>query len=408
MEHSETPRTWSHGSASPARPKLAFSEQFEKLVARSSIASAQITIPSEQQLLAALELIRETLPTAAAEVVQAIYRHNPECFRVVWRGDLAASPMMTYLPLTAEGTAALIGGGLAAQAPDLPLICRPGEQPDSIYLWLMFTPSKMVAGLRLLKELELYGQGATIFTRPAHDQSDRILRMAGFVDASDFFPAAAASNLLFTLSNPSDSERGSRDAVTIRLARTFEDMAKVFSVRTATYMCEQLCSFVEEFDGNDFSATHLLGEVNGEPAGCVRIRYFGEFAKIERFAVRAEFRRSRLMRSLAKFALDFCARKGFRKIYGHVRHDLVPAWERMFNARVLEGRPAFSFSDVAYREMVFDLPAHPSAIRVGCDPLTIIRPEGDWDRLGPVEKAQLVRSDDRREKIDQLRQFSPK
>lgn len=79
--------------------------------------------------------------------------------------------------------------------------------------------------------------------------------------------------------------------MTVRVARTFEDMAKIFSVRTATYMTEQLCSYDEEFDGNDFSGTHLLGEVSGEPAGCVRVRYFGSFAKIERLAVRPEFRR---------------------------------------------------------------------------------------------------------------------
>ncbi len=52
--------------------------------------------------------------------------------------------------------------------------------------------------------------------------------------------------------------------------------------------------YEEEFDGNDFSSTHLLGYVGDEPAGCLRIRYFASFAKIERLAVRHEFRHTRL------------------------------------------------------------------------------------------------------------------
>lgn len=406
MEHIETPEMHSAPIVAAATSRLAFSDRFEQLTARSPITSAEITVPSEAELLAALAAVAETFPVIDAAAVLPVYRHNPECFRVVWRGSFAASPMMTYLPMNAEGTAALIDGRFDPRAPDLRFVCRPGERPDSLYLWLMFTPGRMVAGLRLIREMERYGRGVTIFTRPAHEESARILAMAGFVPAHEFFPAAS-EDLLFTLSNVvKPGGRADRKAATVRVVRTFEDMAKIFSVRTATYMTEQLCSYDEEFDGNDFSGTHLLGEMNGEPAGCVRIRYFGEFAKIERLAVRPEFRRSRLMRELARFALDFCARKGFRKVYGHVRHDLVPAWEKMFGAYPLESRPVFSFSDVEYREMVFDLPSHEAAVHIGSDPLLTIRPEGEWDRLGPIEKAQFMKSDGRKERIGELRQFA--
>ena len=382
-----------------------FSTQFENLVRRSQIQSADIEIPSEEDTLRALELVGAAMPVANCSIVRSIYRHNPECFRIVWSGSLAQSPMMTYLPLNAEGAAALVDHRFDAKCPDLHYICAPGEQPEAIYIWLMFTPGKMIAGLRFIKELEKYGNGAPIFARPVHDELARILKMSGFVPAREFFPAAPA-DLVFTLSTPLGlGETNGRKTITIRVARSFEDMAKIFSVRTATYMCEQLCSFDEEFDGNDFSATHLLGEVRGEPAGCVRIRYFGEFAKLERLAVRPEFRRSRLMRELAREALDFCARKGFSKIYGHVRLDLVPAWEKMFGAKPVEGRSAFSFSDVNYREMEFDLPRRNDAIHFGSDPFLTIRPEGDWDRLGPIEKAQFIRREGRKGKIGGLRQF---
>lgn len=199
MEHIGTSPMHAAPIREAAVSKLAFSDRFEQLTARSRISSAEITIPSEALLLAGLQAVAETFPVANAAIVRAVYRHNPECFRVVWRGSFAASPMMTYLPMNAEGTAALIDGRFDPRAPDLRFVCRPGESPDSLYLWLMFTPGRMVAGLRLIREMERYGRGVTIFTRPAHAESARILAMAGFVPAHEFFPAAS-EDLLFTLS----------------------------------------------------------------------------------------------------------------------------------------------------------------------------------------------------------------
>jgi predicted GNAT family N-acyltransferase len=84
----------------------------------------------------------------------------------------------------------------------------------------------------------------------------------------------------------------------IKVADCIEDMMKVFSIRAAVYIAEQECPYQEEFDGNDFSGSHLLGFVGDEPVGCLRIRYFADFAKLERLAVRKEYRRkSRGLRS---------------------------------------------------------------------------------------------------------------
>src|SRR4030095_7600217 len=68
--------------------------------------------------------------------------------------------------------------------------------------------------------------------------------------------------------------------LSIAIARTLEDVMRVMTIRSAVYMAEQECPYEEEFDGNDFSATHLIGYVGNEPAGCLRVRYFADFAKI--------------------------------------------------------------------------------------------------------------------------------
>lgn len=378
---------------------IAFTDGFNRIVAKSTIQSCDIHTATLDETRQALQLARNSLPVASDEVVQAVYAHNPECFRIVRRDPFSASYMMAYLPLNASGSAALVDGEFNAAAPTLGQICKPGEKLTAIYLWLVYVPRNMIAGLRLVRELEAIGGGSAIFTRPAHQESLRILKMAGFIDAQEIFPSAPETLLVALTSGDDGALKPHKSALNVRVARDFQDFAKVISIRASTYMNEQACTFTEEFDGNDLCATHLIGEVDGEPAGCVRIRFFGEFAKLERLAVRPEFRRSRLMWKIVKTAFDHCSRKGFTKLYAHAREDLVPAWER-FGAKPMEGRQPFFFSDVRFQEMELELPKHNRTIRFGADPMLLIRPEGEWDTLGPIDRAQLIHNPERRNRVE--------
>ncbi len=143
-------------------------------------------------------------------------------------------------------------------------------------------------------------------------------------------------------------------------------------------------SFVEEFDGNDHCATHFIGFIDGEPAGCLRVRFFSEFVKLERLAVRKSFRRSTLAFDLVRTGIDFARCKGFRRIYGHSREGLESFWAR-FGAKPLPDREQFVFSDYRYTEMVIDLEPMADPISLKSGPMVILRPEGDWDRPGVLE-----------------------
>ena len=59
--------------------------------------------------------------------------------------------------------------------------------------------------------------------------------------------------------------RGADQGLSVTVARSMEDIMRVMSIRSAVYVAEQRCPHDEEFDGNDFSATHLLGYVGDEP-----------------------------------------------------------------------------------------------------------------------------------------------
>jgi len=172
--------------------------------------------------------------------------------------------------------------------------------------------------------------------------------------------------------------------ISIRLARDPNDLMLVTAIRSATYLAEQDCPIEEEFDGNDLVAAHFIGFIGKEPAGCLRVRFFGEFAKIERLAVRHQFRRSRISFKLVQASFEYLKRKGFKKVYGHAQDRLVNFWSH-FGAKPLGGNRKITFSDFSYTEMVLDLEPSPDAITLDSDPYVIIRPEGDWDRPGVLD-----------------------
>src|ERR1700737_810600 len=158
----------------------------------------------------------------------------------------------------------------------------------------------------------------------------------------------------------------------VRIARSFDDLLMVYSVRSAVYIAEQECPFAEEFDGNDHCATHFIGFIKGEPAGCIRARFFHDFVKLERLAVLKRFRKSTLAFELVRSGIDLARRKGFRRIYGHSREGLEAFWAR-FGAKPIG-------ADRRYTEMVLDVEPLPDAITLDSGGFVILRPEGDWDQ----------------------------
>jgi predicted GNAT family N-acyltransferase len=161
---------------------------------------------------------------------------------------------------------------------------------------------------------------------------------------------------------------------------------RVAAVRNSVYIGEQECPYDEEYDGNDLSATHLLAYIGDEPVGCLRLRFFADFAKFERMAIRKEYRKSRAAIQLARAGFKFCEKKGYRRVYGHIQERLVPFWSR-FGFRIMEGTRRFVFSDFEYIEIVAEIEPDSDAIRIGNDPYIVIRPEGRWHVPGVLEQS---------------------
>lgn len=176
--------------------------------------------------------------------------------------------------------------------------------------------------------------------------------------------------------------------VTIKIARTINDLMMVTSIRSAVYLAEQDCPYEEEFDGNDLVAAHFIAYFGKEPVACLRTRFFADFAKVERLAVRHQYRRSTVAFRLVRESVKFLKRKGYRRIYGQAQTRLVDFWGR-FGAKPLRHNRPIVFSDFSYTEMVLDMEADPNAITMDSDPYVIIRPEGDWDSPGVLDNSYV-------------------
>jgi predicted GNAT family N-acyltransferase len=172
----------------------------------------------------------------------------------------------------------------------------------------------------------------------------------------------------------------------VRIARSFDDLLMVYSVRSAVYIAEQECPFAEEFDGNDHCATHFIGFIKGEPAGCIRARFFHDFVKLERLAVLKRFRKSTLAYELVRSGIALGRRKGFRRIYGHAREGLESFWAR-FGGKPIGGGRQLAYSGFRYTEMAVDVDPLPDAITLDSGGYVILRPEGDWDQPGILESS---------------------
>jgi predicted GNAT family N-acyltransferase len=376
--------------------RLRFSEKVERVLARSTTPPVSRRA-TEAEIEAVLAAAGRMFPVAPIEAVRRMRARNPSILRIIeGLGGSDDLSMIAYLPLSAEGAERLLAGTLNGRDPQPEWIVGEHEIPTAVYIWMTWTPGRLARALPGMAQIfsELVPEGCPLFSRAVTDHAARLNAAMGFLPANQIYPGAP-DWLLVVLPGREmapvlealPTSAPAAPEIAVRPVRSFEDMAMIYAVRSATYISEQFCLYSEEFDGNDFCATHLIGFIDGDPAGCIRLRYFGDFVKVERLAVRREYRRSRLAFRLVREALALARLKGFRRFYGHSRIDLVPFW-RMFGFHAMN-RPAFRFADVEYREIELDGEAHERPIGMDDDPMVTIRPEGAWNEPGPLELSNL-------------------
>ena len=368
-------------------------------------AVAVFTLPPDQLTGLMLRASLDLPGLADADAVLRVMAHNPDSVIGIAHRDrhpsgaMRADGFVAFLRLTADGVRQLIAGTFDASDPDPALLCRQNEIPAGIYLWAMWARDGLVAGIPLAFDRlwsPLHGH-ADIYARAVTASGKRLLETMGFMPGAQF--QDLSNEFLHSLQRDGDQGRASppydtyrkgrsNTSIAVTVARSMEDLMRVMSIRSAVYIGEQRCPYRGEFDGNDFSASHLLGYVGHEPIGCVRIRCFADFAKIERLAVRKEFRAKEIAPQLVEAAIALCHAKGYQRLYGHAQKRLVKFWSQ-FGFSTFEGGQDFVFSDFDYVEMQMITPRQANAVSIGVDPYLTIRPEGRWHRPGILENSRV-------------------
>jgi hypothetical protein len=236
-------------------------------------------------------------------VIRVAERNADSVWLFTRRGRSRPEGFMSALLLNEAGRSALLEGTLNLLDPQDEYLVSQHERPAAIYVWASFTPGVLAAGInRVMDRFDSphYAEAdiiSTSFTLRGH----RAMVRRGFEQGvwhdgrlvEDFYMIPRRPKTLSARMPSYANHDPVLRPTGIRVVNGFDDMMRVAAVRSAVYIGEQSCPYNEEFDGNDLAATHLLALVDNEPAGCMRLRFFGDFAKLERLAVRREFRTSR-------------------------------------------------------------------------------------------------------------------
>lgn len=113
-----------------------------------------------------------------------------------------------------------------------------------------------------------------------------------------------------------------------KVVTNLEDLTKAFIVRGIVFIEEQGVSYRIEHDEYDVSATHILGEMDGEPFAAGRIRAVGEYAKLERVAVRKAYRGKNRGHELTEFMISVARKQGFKKFKVHAQSYLKDFYQK--------------------------------------------------------------------------------
>jgi predicted GNAT family N-acyltransferase len=358
-----------------------------------------------EQIAALMDLARKTIPTlTSAEVVQRVASYNPDCFWAIAHRDRfnvnapVGEGYVAFLPLTKQGLSQLLDGTLDRRNPPLSVISAQHEKPAGIYVWHVYAPGKLAAGVPLIvqKMWNLQCQDVDIYSWSINSEAARFVEGMGLRLAPKLAGSTAPQFHLFRRSRPRHQEatlyampspHSPEPYVSVRVARTIDDFMRAAVIRGAVFIGEQKCPYDEEFDGNDFTATHLIGYVGSEPAGCLRIRYFSDFAKLERLVVRKEFRSSGLARQLVSAGVEFCRTKGYTRMCTYAQKRLVKFWGKC-GFSISGSARELVFSDFDYVEMVCDTTPAAATISFETDPYVVIRPEGSWQETGILERSK--------------------
>lgn len=113
-----------------------------------------------------------------------------------------------------------------------------------------------------------------------------------------------------------------------RCVETPTDLVRVFMVRAIVFMEEQKIPCAAEMDQDDLSCLHVLGEIDCEPVACGRLHFTADTARLQRLAVRRDWRGQGLGTELLRFMLTQCRNRNFHNFDLHAQLQAIKFYAR--------------------------------------------------------------------------------
>ena len=134
-------------------------------------------------------------------------------------------------------------------------------------------------------------------------------------------------------------------------------------------------------------ATHIVVYSGDEPIAATRLRWFNNFVKMERTAVRKAFRNTRVLQRLGSFAVEHAARKGYTKAVTLAEAQYAKIWTRLFGWREVPQKPPTVLGDgEQYIELIREFEGAADPLTPDSDSRILLRVEGYWDQPTALEK----------------------
>ena len=114
--------------------------------------------------------------------------------------------------------------------------------------------------------------------------------------------------------------------IEIDIIRNLEDLRASFALRRQEFVEKQSVKENLEFDGNDFSGTHIIAKKDNQIAAVMRLRYFSDFVRLERFCKNPELRIPGLIDNVLEYTRDFISHKGYAQTHCFCKEGLYRHW----------------------------------------------------------------------------------
>jgi hypothetical protein len=183
-----------------------------------------------------------------------------------------------------------------------------------------------------------------------------------------------------------NSKSSGHNSLRFVIVTNHEQWVHACAIRSICFLEEHGTQAAWLFDGNDYQATHLVAYAGDEPVGSGRVRWFKDFAKIERTAFRKDYRSIGVLKAYAAFGLDHIARKGYTRVITHAGPKYARLWRTVLGFKSVEGKePAFFVGHEPYYEIYRDIAPSPEALTLETPCNILYRTEGHWDEPGHFE-----------------------